>query len=78
MIDGIERIYDGSMVKFELESIMTAWCKSDSGERQGSPLSPLLFNIYVRELGMNVAQCKQDFKYLMVNKDGVIIIIIYI
>ena len=23
------------MVKVELESIMTAWCKSDSGVRQG-------------------------------------------
>ena len=31
MVDVIERIYSGSMVKFELESIMTAWCKSDSG-----------------------------------------------
>ena len=27
---------------------------------------------FVRELGMKVAQCKQGFKYLMVNKDGVI------
>ena len=31
LVDVVERIYDGSMVKFELESIMTAWCKSDSG-----------------------------------------------
>ena len=60
------------MVKFELESIMTAWCKSDSGVRQGCPLPPLLFNIYVRGLGTKVAQCKQGLKYLMVNKDGVI------
>ena len=72
LVDVIERIYDGSMVKFELESIMTAWCKSDSGMRHGCPLSPLLFYIYVRELCMKVAQCKQGFKYLMVNKDGVI------
>ena len=40
--------------------------------RQGCPLSPLLFNIYARELGMKLAQCKRGFKYLMVNKDGVI------
>ena len=40
--------------------------------RQGCPLSSLLFIIYVRELGMKLAQCKQRFKYLMVNKDGVI------
>ena len=36
----IERIYDGSMVKFELEKVTTGWCKSDSGVRQGCPLSP--------------------------------------
>ena len=38
--------------------------------RQACPLSPLLFNIYVREVGVKVAQCRQGFKYLMVNKDG--------
>ena len=70
LVNVIERIYDGSMVKFEMESIMTGWCKSDSGVRQGCPLSPPLFYIYVRELGMKVAQCRQGFKYLMVNKDG--------
>ena len=72
LVDVIERIYDGSMVKFKLESIMAGWCKSDSGVRQGCPRSPLLFNIYARELGMKVAQCKQGFMYLMVTKDGAI------
>ena len=51
LVRPIERVYDGSMVKFELENVTTGWCKSDSGVRQGFPLSPLLFNIYVRELG---------------------------
>ena len=60
-------MYDGSMVKFELGNIMTGWCKSDFGVRQGCPL---LFNIYVRELGVKVTQCRQGLKYLIVNKDG--------
>ena len=47
----IERMYDGSMVIFDLEKVTTGWCKSDSGVKAGLPLSPLLFNIYVRELG---------------------------
>ena len=53
----IERIYDGSMVKFELEKITTGWCKSNSGVRQGGPLSPPLFYIYVRELGKVISNC---------------------
>ena len=31
----IERSYDGSMVKFELEKVTTGYCKSDSGVRKG-------------------------------------------
>ena len=33
LVDVIERIYDGGMVKFEMEAIRTGWCKSDSGVR---------------------------------------------
>ena len=33
--DVIERIYDGSMVKCEMGSIITGLCKSDSGVSQG-------------------------------------------
>ena len=69
----IERIYDGGMVKFELEGIMTGWCKIDTGVRQGCLMSPLLFNIYVQELGMSVAQCKHMVTYLMVDRDVLIV-----
>ena len=65
-------ILNGSMIKFEVENIITGWCKCESGVRQGCPLSPLLLNIYVRELGIKVSACKQCFKDLVVNKDGVI------
>ena len=62
LVDVIERIYNGSMIKFEMECIMTGWYKSDSGIRNGCPLFPLLFNIYVRELGMKLSACKQGIK----------------
>ena len=67
----IERIYDGSMVKFELENVTTGWCKSDSGVRQGCHLSPLLFNVYARELGKVTRNCVHGVKYAVVGKDGV-------
>ena len=69
LVDVMEKIYNGSMIKFEMESIMTGWCKCDSGVRQGSLL---LFNIYVRELGMKISACRQGSKYIVVNKEGVI------
>ena len=37
LVDVIERIYNWSMIKFEMESIMTGWCKSDSGVRRSVP-----------------------------------------
>ena len=67
----IERIYNGSMVKFELEKVTRGWCKSDSVVRQCCPLSPLLFNIYVRELEKVISNCVHGVKYAVVGKDGV-------
>ena len=67
----IERIYDGSMVKFELDNVTPGWCKSDSVVRQGCSLPHLLFNINVRELGKLMSNCVHGVKYAVVGKDGV-------
>ena len=58
------------MVKFELGNVVTEWCKSKSGVRQGCPLSPLRFNFYIRELGMRIEECQEGFKYPSVNSNG--------
>ena len=37
LVSLIERVYNGNMVKFELGNVVTGWCKSESGVRQGCP-----------------------------------------
>ena len=64
----IERIYDGSMAKFERENVATGWCKSDFGGRQRCPLSTLIFN---RELGEVIGNCLNGVKYAVVGKESV-------
>ena len=59
------------MVKFNLEKVTTGWCKRDCGVRQGFPLSTLLFNIYVGELGKVISNSVHGVKYTVVGKDGV-------
>ena len=66
----IERVYSGNMVKFELGNVVTKWCKRESGVRQGCPLSPLLFDLCIRELGMRIEECQEGFKYTSVNSNG--------
>ena len=64
----IQNIYTGSKVKFVWKGIETDWVETKSGVRQGCPLSPLLFNIYVREVGTVIETSGLGFKYPIINK----------
>ena len=38
--------------------------------RHGFPLSPLLFNLYLRGIGLKIEGCQEGFKYTVVNSNG--------
>ena len=59
------------MVKFYRENVTTGCCNINSGVRQCCPLSSLLLNIYVRELGNVISNCVHGVKYAVVGNDGV-------
>ena len=68
----IGRIYNDSMVIFAVENMTTGWCKSDFGVRQYCPWSPLLFNIYIRELEKLISNCADcGVKYAVMGEDCV-------
>ena len=62
----IERIYDGSMVKFELEKVTTGWCKVILELDRAAPC-----HLSVRELGKVIINCVHGVKYAVVGNDGV-------
>ena len=41
-------------MKFRIEEVETEWMKNDTGVRQGSIMSPTLFNIYIEELFVRI------------------------
>ena len=45
-------------------------CTSSSGVRQGCPLSPLLFNIYFKEIAQVIEQSVHGFRYSVIKEDG--------
>ena len=59
----LQNIYTGSEVKFTWKGIETEWIKTESGVRQGCPLSPLLFNLYVREIGSTIEKSGLGLRY---------------
>ena len=70
LVSLVVRVYCGNMVKCEMGNVVTGWCKSESWVRHDCLLSPLLFNLYIRELGMIIEECREDLKYTSVNSNG--------
>ena len=70
LVRTIERVYEENKVKFVLEDVITDWSTSNSELFQGYPLSPLLFNIYFREIARVIEQSEHGFEYSEVKEDG--------
>ena len=50
LVKTLERIYEGVKVKFMLGRMSSEWVEVRRGVRQGCPLSPTLFNLYIAEV----------------------------
>ena len=64
----LQNIYTGSQVKFNWKGIETDWITTESGVRQGCPLSPLLFNLYVREVGATIEDSGLGLRYPVIGE----------
>lgn len=64
----MKKIYSENEVKLVLDDLETGWITSKSGVRQGCPLSPVLFNIYVADLE-RVLQKSEDGIRITVEKE---------
>ena len=64
----IERIYERSEVKFTYEGLKSGWCETTSGVRQGCPLSPLFFNLYIKEVCRKIEGSEYGVMYMVMNE----------
>ena len=60
-------------VRLVLEDLETDWFEVKCGVRQGCPLSPLLFNIYMAEAGKAIEEASGGIPMLVEDKAPVII-----
>ena len=49
---------------------MTGWFKREVSKTGLSLVPPILFNLYIRELGMRIEECQEGLKYTSVHING--------
>ena len=64
----LRRVYQPNQVRLVMEELETDWMEVTCGVRQGCPLSPLLFNVYMAEVGKAIEEASGGMPVLV--EDG--------
>ena len=66
----LERVYDGVKVRFVLGNMKSEWVTVRRGVRQGCPLSPTLFNMYIAEVAEVLEEEGGGVQYTREGEEG--------